>query len=500
MNDSIPAEYLEIDTTRALRGHPPTRLAGNRQAAHSPDPYYQTFADVGPYANATAHHHALERSAEGHALMPMAYRRAATEFDPAAQSPRRLTTALRLIGALASFRALTNNQAATIAGDEALADPRSGIVSDLFASGLIDIASPYLGAGPGGLRGGTVTYQLGDLKVVRRLLQNLTTAEVLAVTGGRPLPIDAVHLRHDVLAAELALRVAMHLPCGTVLGPHFSTFADLTAGCRYPSRASGGPDLVLVREDGLRVAVEITASIGERFRAKVARWSRILVEAPLGSSGLVVVFLVAPAPASLRRHGDRVRRTTYGAVAEAVRLFPGSLRDPVAARMGVATWREWFPHPGEASERFDRMRVDRPGLSRGEWEPCDLWDPTKRPLTAASPDALRAIIKNSSLLVQTPPQIRERHQPARTSAALIRQATGDLRDVAPLREPRRSRPVGLARGAAGDPCLPPRLIGPAADSHDAASQPVLAAAPHPDPAPEEPHRAPRVVRRRPRSA
>ncbi|KQW45933.1 hypothetical protein ASC77_18630 [Nocardioides sp. Root1257] len=411
----------------------------------------------------------------------------------------RRNAAIHLLGALASYGSVTNNQAATFTNQPSLADPRSDLIANLFAAGLIDIASPYLGQGLGAARDGTVGYQLGDLNIVRRLIQQLSVAEAVAITGGRPLPTNAVHVRHDTLGAELALRAAGHLKIGTVLGPHLSSFADLTAMCRYPSAGRGGPDLTLVRDDGLRVAIEITSSIGEKFTAKVERWMQVLAESPLETSGLTVVFLVAPPPAAVLRHGDRVRRTVYREVGKAVRTFPGSSRDRTANRVGVATWREWFPRPHLATERFGWLEVDRPNGEASQWTRCRMWDPRQRPLADDTRVALRSVISAASILSQTPFWLRERHSPAVLSADLLRSAVGVPQDVDPLRDRSARRPTGASQGVAGATCLPAYLIGPADSPERAARQRVtspIGVTPPPLPDPAFGHKLERPEERR----
>lgn len=213
-----------------------------------------------------------------------------------------------------------------------------------------------------------------------------------------------------------------------------------------------------------------------------------------------MIFLVAPSPAAPRRQRSNVRSTTYQAVARAVKTRPGSSRDRVADRIGIATWREWFPGPFEASDRFTGLRVGR-RIGNAHWEPCDMWDPTQLPLPDESPTSLREVIRNSALLAQTPPRIRRRHDPAAMSAALVRQRVGELRDAAPLLGRSGTRAIGRGQGATRDACLPARLIGPVAEPKDAARQPVRT--PEPTEAAvqtavqaEPPRPVRRVVRRR----
>ena len=467
----VPDEHLDPDCRYHLSGHLPTRLGGNAQASRSFDPYYETFYGEGRYPGAVSLARARAMAAESAARLPLAY------ADAKPLSPRviaRLSRApevLNLLGALLSFGAVTNNQAATITQSPAWADPRSDLVATLYGSDLIRIATPYLGHSLGVSGDGSVAYQLGDPRVLRDLLDHLTYPEWLALTGGRKLKRTSVHLRHDVLGAELALRAASNLKVGTVLGPPHSTLPALTAGCPSPNASKAEADLTIVRDDGLRIAVEITASITQGFADKVRRWVRTLNESPLECCGLVVVFLVAPA---LAKRGQQVRRITYETIDLAVRQDAGSFRAPVAARIGVATWREWFPKSSVATDRFARLTVDRPtGCGATTWEECHLWEPDGFVLTARDPERLRSIVVGSALLSQTPWWVRERHHPAVLAADLLAGRVGTVADVGPQRVRSATRVTGVGQGVAGDAMMPRRLIGPTDTKTAASSQPVV---------------------------
>ena len=470
----VPDEHLAPDCRYHLSGHLPTRLGGNAQASGSLDPYYEVFYGEGRYPGAVSLAQARAMAAKSAVRLPSTYTRAKPRSAREIASSSRAPEVLNLLGALISFGAVTNNQAATITQSPALADPRSDLVATLYASDLISIASPYVGHSLGVSGDGSVAYQLGDPRVLRDLLDRLTYSEWLALTGGRKLRRTSVHLRHDVLGAELALRAASHLRVGTVLGPRHSTLLALTAGCPHPNTSTAEADLLIVRDDGLRIAVEITASITQGFAAKVQRWVRTLNESPLECCGLVVVFLVAPA---LAKRGHQVRRITYETIERAAKRDAGSFRAPVAARIGVATWREWFPEPEVATDRFARLTVDRP-TGRGEttWQECHLWEPDDFALTARDPERLRSIVVESALLSQTPWWVRERHHPALLAADLLAESVGAVADVGPQRVRSATRRPGVGQGVAGDAITPPRLIGPTDTKTAVSSQPVVRSA------------------------
>lgn len=464
---SIPTEQLTTSTTYELSGHLPTRLSGNSRAPSALDPYDELLADGGQMPYAISFDVAQRMVDAGRHKMPAAYRRAKSTFDPREQAPSRLNAAINLLGVLLSWGAVTNNQAASFVGVPALADPRCDLVADLFASGLLNLHSPFLGLSAGVAGDGTAVYQLGDGRTLARFIERLSVAEATALTGGRPVRPPAVNVRHDVLAAELALRAATHLQIGAVLGPRFSTYADLAAPGSRLSEKAGGPDLVLVRDDGLRIAVELTTSIGKGFGDKVQNWTDLLIQKPFVASGMTVVFLVAPSRVSRLRRGDRVRRAVYSHVASPKHAT--YLRKQV----GVATWQEWFPRPWTASHRFAALEVDQLNSAGDGWERRATWDPSDLTLETNDRRYLRSVISAASLLSQTPFSLRHEQEPASISSALLRSEVGMPKPADPLRKDAGRRVPGARHGVASAARIPARLIGPTDESKQAAGQRVI---------------------------
>jgi hypothetical protein len=163
-----------------------------------------------------------------------------------------------------------------------------------------------------------------------------------------------------LLSAEFGLRVAEYLPVGTVMGEKMSSY-DLLAGSGIGRQvlktgAAKRADLTIVREDGLRIAVEITATVSDHFDSKVRSWAKLLAETPLKDSGLVVLFVAAESPGKIKANTDAsatsIRGRIHSAILKALKEFPGTSYDRIASRIGVATWREYFPKKHYASDRF----------------------------------------------------------------------------------------------------------------------------------------------------
>lgn len=442
----LPAEHLDPVPTFAVPPQLPARLAGNRVSNHAPDPYYDVFRDRSE-ASVVSYDETHEVAERNGRRMPRVYAALSGRSTPELLATPERNAIIRLLAGLASYRALTSTQAAALCECPGLADPQSGLVADLFRVGLIRLSPAFQGETLGSAGRGVAVYQLGARKQVTTLLALLTHAEALAITGGYKLSTQRAHTRHDVLAAEVALRLSSIPHVGTVLGPHFSTFERLGIHVAR-SEQIGGPDLVVVRDDGLRIAIEIAATAGNSFHTKAERWAKILEENPFETSGLTVVFLSAPSLESLHQRGTWPRRDLYLTVDDARTKHPGGVRDLTAARMGIATWREWFPEARLANDRFRLMRVDRPTGRTPLWEPVDLLDPDTLRVTGPSSRNLRAVIVAAALLAQTPPRLRDKHRPADLNTDLLR------RDTIPL-------PVPVAaHGAASTAHLPRRLLGP----------------------------------------
>ena len=344
---------------------------------------------------------------------------------------------LALLGALFAWRTMTSEQAAAFVGKAGLARATGQDAVSAFAADLIELGA--FRCLPGRRVADRPTlYRLSSSAVFKEMLEGyLTWPEWVSITGGLPWAPATTYDRHNVLATELGLRFAEYAEVGTVLGERFSSF-DLLAGSgigREPLRHKRAADLTLVRPDGMRIAIELTAHYTPNLARKVAHWVRLLHERPFATSGLCVVFVVAPRPELLGdSKGHRARAKVYKAIAAATKEFPGTTRDRVAERIGVATWREWFPARGRVSDAFLAMRVDRAtGLGAAAWEPCDMLDPTSRPFAPADTFDATAILANAAMLGQTPYWLRGRsHPPELWRLLLERAGVAGLHSATPL--------------------------------------------------------------------
>lgn len=441
------------------------------------DPYWDGLWGVGSGASWLSATIARRQTEAGLGRLPTELNLRQEQALEAFESARGWDDRLALLGAMFSWRTMTVEQAAAFVGNASFATALNTSPAVLFASGVLDLGVFSNGLRNTDLTGRGALYRTGKGDVFdAEIKDRLSWAEWLSVTGGQRWSPSSSYDRHNILSTELALRLAefTSISDGAVLGERFSSLDHLVgSGIGNPSRASSqkAADLCAVRPDGLRIAFEMTANIGTHFYNKVSSWARILAEHPLETSGLCVVFVIIQRPERLSDEGGWIPRArTYQAVAAACKEFPGSVRDRVAERMGVATWREWFPGRGLVHDSFLRLRVDRPtGRGADLWEPADMLvaTPTSaegvqgRPFTPRDPDRVTAVFNNAALLGNTPQWMRGRHEPPVLWPRLLADAgVGRIPMPTPARPNRtKGRALGAASGVAGPAEPPSRLTG-----------------------------------------
>lgn len=283
----------------------------------------------------------------------------------------------RVIAALIQYHHLTTRQLAALGGWDPHQSPAA--LAPLWAAGLLQrcVLDPQHVIGQ---RGDTVWQlllrapgQTGRLStphnpLLKDWLGGLSHQDWALVTlGVDPFATGAGrrHLRHNLLAAELAVRTNEIVPTVAatwgepLCSPHLLLPASHPA---TPAKAPGyKADLGLLREDGFRLVVEITLA-GRAERAvgeKMLHWARLLSRYNHNTSGMVVVFLNAD-PDRHERTALTLRKV-HAEYLTAERLGePGRPALPDAVRSArshimLASWREWFPHGWGVSERFRRL-------------------------------------------------------------------------------------------------------------------------------------------------
>jgi hypothetical protein len=364
-------------------------------------------------------------------------------------------------GVIDSWRTVSAQQLAALTGSRLFLDPNYSASAASFALGLIDqgtYSHPISGFNLNRL----TVYRPSNTDVFKRhIAPTLTWPEWAAVTGGLPWSSAGRPGRHNILAAELGLRAAEHLPIGAVLGEKFST-PDLLAGTGLGKASLRGDrrpaDGTIIRNDGLRIAFELVTTASEGFEHKVRRWAQILVQRPLETSGLTVLLITAPHPDRPRHNGADPSLEIKRRLNRVLQDYPDRGTDSPAARIGLAHWEDWFPGKHLLSEEFFNLAaffainrasgpdrwVRRELLGGYVFTPWRTFDATavlgNAPLLSATPHWMRR--GDHTALIGSPMDRAREKVPQRTSSKLLKQPRNPTDFVA----------VGAAVGS-----LPPRL-------------------------------------------
>lgn len=368
---------------------------------------------------------------------------------------------LALWGAVDSWRTVSAEQAAAIAGSRLLLDPNYSSIAASFALDVLDIGLfAQLGKSAPGMNRSTLFRPSGTEAFEKKIAPTLTWPEWVSVTGGYPWNGGGQYDRHNLLATELGLRAAEYLDIGTVLGEKFST-VDLLAGTglgktvkKPDNRRADG---TIVRKDGMRIAFELTATASKAFENKVRRWAQIISERPMETSGLTIVFIAAPHPDRPRASTQDPRHEIYRRMSQVLRDFPGRGKDSPAARIGIASWDEWFPARHELSEDFFSLKADfalKDAAGSGRWESRSMMEMDFEPWESFDASA---VVDVSKLLAATPHWLRTGDHTHQIGSPLDR-AGESVPVPAPARpEKIKGRALGEAVGNGGPAGLPERL-------------------------------------------
>lgn len=322
---------------------------------------------------------------------------------------------LAFLSALDAFRTVTAEQMVALTGAKFHLNHTSPFVPGMFASGLIDMGRVSSALAPG--RAGTLGHLYRPSRTMtfdRDFAQHLTYPELVSVTGGQSWTSGGLYDRHNTLSTELMLRLAEYTDIATMLGEKFSTF-DLLFGSgvgREPIESGRRGDGVVIRPDGVRVVMEVTASMSPgSFETKVGRWVEYFDAHPYESNGVVVCFVIANPTQDMSSHSKVSRSSVKRALRKATAQNPGSGRVRSRHRMFFTDWQDWFPSRGEVSTDFLDMIAYRPSTeAHGLDEECSMLLDESLALRKPTFEPL-AVIDNAAGLRQTPPWLRAGKQP-----------------------------------------------------------------------------------------
>lgn len=331
------------------------------------------------------------------------------------------TKTLPLLGVAHAHRAVSCDQMAAFVGRPELMSGRDPAAARLWSNGLVDIGAPPQ-TGTFGDRHGTLyrpAARQGAHRFEEMLEPELTLAERVAVLGGGEFNGAHAADRHNVLAAELLLRVAEFADVAAVVGDGFCALdqiVDDPPSTRwYPERKVGTqlvkprvserlhPDGIIVLTDGRMVALEVTASASPTLHRKVEAWARLFTIAP--EINLEVVFVAAE-----RRDlvGKRGPTSVESAVRKTVkRTYIRGQELANLSRVHVVGWEKWFPRPDIATRAFLDLEVDTfrrdPTGENGSFHPLKLALDRGRTGFEQHAELVRS---NAAALFQTPYWLR----------------------------------------------------------------------------------------------
>jgi hypothetical protein len=306
-----------------------------------------------------------------------------------------LLAAQRVVAALAGWHQLSSKQLSAIVGYPFT--KLSRILKPLFELGIVErghypkeqvfLRTDYL-------------YRLRIDKPLRTFLGLLDDETRYSVTLGiAPVPAGAA-VRHDLLAAEFAIRALELIPGVVAVFPESVSSPSLLL--RHLGRKeTWRGDLTLLRSDGLRIVIEITrARHPGEIEFKMRRWGRLLMTHNWHETGLMVVFVNAAVPNSglesiegEHRMQARLLRDTYTRALSQECLSSDEVRAMwrhlarARAQIHLASWMDWFPAPGLVSGSFPSLPTvfnagDGRWRRRGLSDPNGFWDFDPWPRTA----------------------------------------------------------------------------------------------------------------------
>lgn len=404
---------------REMASHP--KVTPGTGAADRADPFWGGMWTNGSSASWVSEELAKRQVASGLAKMPA---RLSMDVDAAMEvltSTRSRGARLSAFAAADQWRTLSEEQLGALTGWTTLNSARSKILAAAFTTGIFDVGTfvnPLMRARQADRP--RLVRPSRSMRFAELIEPDLSFQEKVSVTGGYPWDFRRQYDRHNLISTELGLRVAEFCEVGTVLGEKLSTvdllsWSGLGRAGECPDKRAA--DLTIVRQDGLRIAVELTASAGGDFARKVRRWAHLLADNSLASSGLVVLFVEAAPPDNAVRAADRQRlliEEVRKQVAKVVLEFPGTAGDRVAARIGVARWQDWFPSSHRANPGFASLDAvcptgppARPGQPDSRWEPVSFLDPFDLEFAPHDPAAMTSVISHASMLLGVPHWLRD---------------------------------------------------------------------------------------------
>jgi hypothetical protein len=278
------------------------------------------------------------------------------------------------LGAINLWRTVNGQQLVAMTGQPGLNSTRSDETGLLFDAGLIQrgrfhYAGRSLDNSPEIFRPSPQADKID--------LRHLRYGDWMGTLAGQSIK-GHFYDRHNILATELSLRAGEICPLRSVLGEAVSTWPQIFGSALQPSHHRAA-DAVWIRTDGLKIAVELTATVTVATVKKIEQLADLLARD--ASRSVVVLFVVAAHP------NQGLTNDVTNRLRQAIKKSSHSSRtrilSEVKTRMVIAKWEDFFPGPGLVSREFVRLRAQRYDSVDDEWIDTDLLDPYDVPFEGA---------------------------------------------------------------------------------------------------------------------
>lgn len=236
-------------------------------------------------------------------------------------------------------------------------------------------------------------YSLNPGKRLKRYMKELDIDARLVFGGRDRASIGSSHVRHNVLATELVLRLLETNPHFVAVGPeHSASPVDLTGHKHAPTAKQLRGDAVIYCADGLRVVIEIVGSAKIRaVEDRMVSWGNWLATQPVQTAGIVVVFVnavhenhVAFSDRLRKAHTDVFADPTWGGRERSWMFVPAHQKRDAGMQVHLASWMDWFPAHQEASVAAAGCATAYT-TGGARWGALDLADPAQYPYKHQGP-------------------------------------------------------------------------------------------------------------------
>jgi hypothetical protein len=276
-------------------------------------------------------------------------------------------TRLITLGTVNLWRAITAEQLVAMTGRPGIGSARSEEIGLLFDAGLIQRGR--FSYNKRSLSQASEIFR-PDTQAYKADLSSLSYRDWLGATLGDEPIRGHQYDRHNILTTELSLRAAETCPLRSVLGEAVAMWPRLF-GPELRPNPHRSADAVWIRDDGLKIAVELTATITQATIKKIEQLADLLARDTTKS--VVVLFVVAAQP-NKGRTGD-VTNQLRQAIKKSSHSSRTRILTEVDKRMVLARWEDWFPEPGLLSRDFIPLSAQRYSSVDNEWSFTWLLDP-----------------------------------------------------------------------------------------------------------------------------